>query len=121
MDDLVSYELLFRRIDDMVKAEELFRNPDITLPMLADIARTNRTYASRAICFYYKGFRDYVNTLRIEAMLDDLFRGVCDQSQIKDNDEFANRYGFRNFRSLNRITFVYTGYTFAGLIKEFKL
>lgn len=43
-------EVVFYRVDRTVRSEKLYLDPKLTLPVLADMAGTNRTYASRAVC-----------------------------------------------------------------------
>ena len=111
-------ELIFESLDEVMRGEELYLDPDITLPDLSRRLSTNRTYVSRAVCAKFKNFRDYVNTLRVERLLEDMQEGRCGKIQQAEGDEFALRYGFRSRRSLDRILALETGCTYLTLIRR---
>lgn len=113
------YEWIFCIIDSKVKQEKLFLMAGMTLLDIADAIGINRTYTSRAICSKYRGFRDYINTLRIEYFLDEMFGCKSGYRPHCDKDDFALKYGFRNLRSLDRILKIHTGYTLSRLVKKY--
>ena len=99
-------DVVFYRLDRTVKEGKLYLNPKANLSALADMAGTNRTYASKAVCARYRNFKDYINTLRIENLLQDIHDDKCGWLDLDDEDDFANRYGFSNRRSMDRIDIV---------------
>lgn len=113
-------EVVFYRMDRTVKSGKLYLDPKLTLPVLADMAGTNRTYASRAVCSRFRNFRNYLNGLRVEHLLRDIQDGNCDDMGVCDEDEFANSYGFRNRRSMDRVLSKETGYTYRKLLMRRK-
>lgn len=112
---------LFSIIDKKVTKDELYRKVGITLPEIADIIGTNRTYASRAICSRYKNFRDYINTLRVEKLLGDMSDPEFCKRKFMDDEEMADYYGFRSMRSLDRILVLETGCPYRKLRKKYFL
>lgn len=111
-------EVVFYRMDRKIKEEKLFLNPKMTLSMLAELSGTNRTYASGAVCSRYRNFRDYINSLRVEYLLQDIHDGRDMCLGAGDEDEFANRYGFKTRRSMDRILVKETGYTYNKIVKR---
>ncbi|HIZ87143.1 MAG TPA: hypothetical protein IAC03_03160 [Candidatus Coprenecus pullistercoris] len=111
-------DIIFERLDRKMKEDKLYLNSHLTLPMLSDLTGTNRTYASRAICGRYKNFREYVNTLRVEHLLEDVQADRCGDRILGDPDEFANKYGFNTKRSLDRILVKETGCTYRKLYRR---
>lgn len=121
MNTAEEYEWLFAIIDSKVNKMEIYRRVGVTLPEVADIIGTNRTYASRAICSRYRNFRDYINTLRVEKILDDMADPGFDDARFLDVDEMADYYGFRSKRSMDRILVMETGFTYSKLKKKYFL
>lgn len=113
------YKWIFRLIDRQVRKEKLFLRAGFSLLDCADTVGVNRTYASRAICTEYSGFRDYMNTLRIEFLLEALLHGSSNYEQYEDMDDFAMQFGFRNLRSLNRSLKYHTGYSLCGFMRHY--
>lgn len=111
-------EVIFYRLDRKIKEDKLFLNPKITLSSLALLSGTNRTYASGAICSRYRNFKDYINSLRIEYLLQDIHNGKCGNLDVGVEDEFANRYGFSNRRSMDRILVKETGCTYNKILRR---
>ncbi len=111
-------EVIFERLDRKMKDEQLYLDYRLTLPVFSKMTGTNRTYASRVICEKYKGFREYLNSLRIEKLLSDIQEERCAGLELKDPDEFANSYGFRTRRSLDRILVKETGCTYRKILRR---
>lgn len=111
-------DVVFYRLDRTVKEGKLYLNPKANLSALADMAGTNRTYASKAVCARYRNFKDYINTLRIENLLQDIHDDKCGWLDLYDEDDFANRYGFSNRRSMDRILVRETGCTYNRILKR---
>ncbi|MCF0165795.1 MAG: hypothetical protein HUJ89_01240 [Bacteroidales bacterium] len=95
---------MFDYIDTRMKDEQLYLDIDMNEEKLARIIGTNRTYISRAVATRYENFRDYLNTLRLENMRRYLSTHPVTALFCEDYDEFANRYGFRSRRSLDRVS-----------------
>ena len=101
-------EVVFERLDRKMREDKLYLDYSMTLPKLSEMTGTNRTYASRAICEKYKSFRGYINSLRVEHLLAD----------VQESSEFANSYGFRTRRSLDRILVKETGCTYRKILRR---
>lgn len=68
------------RIEKLLVQNELFRNPELRLPLLAEKLNTNTLFLSRAINEHYEcNFPDYLNKLRIRAFL-----------QMANSEQFAH-------------------------------
>ena len=113
------YRRIFQRIDSLMKKEKLFLDYEINLVKLARLVGTNRTYASRAICMKYKNLKEYLNKLRLDNLFyefkSDNMGILCD-----DPDDFANKYGFRTRRSLDRVLNREKGCTYSRMMHEKK-
>lgn len=111
-------EVVFYRLDRKVKEEKLYLDPKASLPALAEKSGTNRTYASRAICTRFRNFKDYINGLRIENLLQDIHDDKCGYLETEEEDDFANRYGFSTRRSMDRILVKETGCTYNKILRR---
>ena len=111
-------EVVFERLDHKMREDKLYLDYSMTLPKLSEMTGTNRTYASRAICEKYKSFRGYINSLRVEHLLADVQESRTAEPEGGDPDEFANSYGFRTRRSLDRILVKETGCTYRKILRR---
>ena len=111
-------EIVFERLDRRMREDKLYLDYSMTLPKLSEMTGTNRTYASRAICGKYKSFREYINGLRVEHILADVQEKNAVEPEGGDPDEFANSYGFRTRRSLDRILVKETGCTYRKILRR---
>ena len=111
-------EVVFYRLDRKVKEEKLYLDPKARLPALAEKSGTNSTYASRAICTRFRNFKDYINGLRIENLLQDIHDDKCGYLETEEEDDFANRYGFSTRRSMDRILVKETGCTYNKILRR---
>lgn len=111
-------DAVFQRLDRKMRESCLYLDSSLTLMKLSRLTSTNRTYASRAICGKYGSFRNYVNALRVENLLRDMQSGSCFQENAGDPDEYANKYGFKTRRSLDRILVKETGCTYRRIQKR---
>lgn len=115
-------DVIFERMDKKMKEDRLYLDYRLTLVEFSKMTGTNRTYASKAICGKFGSFREYVNTLRVENLLGDIQADRCgNKSLLEDTDEFANRYGFRSRRSLDRILVKETGCTYRKICRRRRL
>lgn len=105
-------------MDVKMREEKLFLDPDMTLAGLSQRTGTNRTYASNAVCSRYRNFREYLNSLRVEHLLQDIREGICTEIDQADGDDFAMRYGFRSRRSLDRVLVRETGCTYLKIVRR---
>lgn len=71
---------LWKKLEDIMVSERIYRNRDISLDRIAEILGTNRTYVSRVINKYSgASFYDYIHSRRINdasLMLSDLSRDI---------------------------------------------
>ena len=111
-------EIVFERLDRMMREDKLYLDYSMTLPKLSEMTGTNGTYDSRAICEKYKSFREYINGLRVEHILADVQEKNAVEPEGGDPDEFANSYGFRTRRSLDRILVKETGCTYRKILRR---
>lgn len=108
-------ELIFEKMDRRIRKRKLYLDPDLSLQKAAKLAGTNRTYMSRAVCSHFGNFRHYVNTIRVENLLCDFYGDGCDEHLFEDADEFAQEYGFKTKRSMDRIVQNHTGQSYAKI------
>ena len=99
-------EVVFERLDHKMREDKLYLDYSMTLPKL------------RAICEKYKSFRGYINSLRVEHLLADVQESRTAEPEGGDPDEFANSYGFRTRRSLDRILVKETGCTYRKILRR---
>lgn len=111
-------DIKFRRLDLKVRRDELFLDPDITLAGMARLSGTNRTYVSEAVRTRFVCFRDYLRSLRLERLLNDIRDGKCSERVEGDWDDFARSYGFRTKRSMNAALMGLTGCNYFRLVRR---
>ncbi len=111
-------DMIFEKMDRKIRKRKLYLDPDFSLEQAAKLAGSNRTYASRAVGSHFDNFKQYINTLRVENLLCDFYGDDCDEYLFDDTDEFAQEYGFRTKRSLDRIVSIQTGSTYAKIKKS---
>lgn len=64
---------LFEKLEKLMQDDKLYRRKDLSLPMLSELMSTNVTYLSTMINqFSGKSFPNYLNSYRIEDVLDSL-------------------------------------------------
>ncbi len=107
--------VIFEKMDRRIRKRKLYLDPGFSLEQAAKLAGANRTYASRAVGSHFQNFKHYINTLRVENLLSDFYGDECDEYLFDDTDEFAQEYGFRTKRSLDRIVSLQTGSTYAKI------
>lgn len=112
------YNDIFIKIDKIMREDKLFLDHKISLIKLARIVGTNRTYASRAVCEKYKNFKEYINNLRVDNLLLDVKNDSFKNVLSEDLDNFANKYGFKTRRSLDRVMSRERGCTYSTVIKK---
>lgn len=110
-------EIVLRKLDSLMLAERLFLDSGITMASTARAVSTNRTYFSRAVCSRHRNFKEYVNNLRVDSLLEDISSHIyC--GFMEDIDDFAARYGFKSRRSMDRALQRRTGMTYNMLVKR---
>lgn len=114
------YRRIFKKIDIIVREEKLFLDYNISLEKLARIVGTNRTYLSRAICMNYKNLKEYLNKLRLDNLLNDFDSDKAGDALCDDQDDLANKYGFRTRRSLDRVFNREKGCSYSNMMKKKK-
>ncbi len=115
MEKEILNDLIFEKMDKRIRKRKLYLDPDLSLQKAAKLAGTNRTYMSRAVCSHFGNFRHYVNTIRVENLLCDFYGEGCDEHLFEDADEFAQEYGFKTKRSMDRIVQNHTGLSYAKI------
>ena len=99
--------ILIQRLEAHMKEKKAWRNPDLTLNMLASELFTNRT--SLALAFRESGYENYtlyINRLRIEDFLQ-----LVESGQIRNFQEAFFEAGFRSRSTALRNFRQYTGKT----------
>ena len=109
--------IMFRRLDLQVRRDELFLDPELTLTGMARLSGINRTYVSGAVRTRFVCFRDYLRSLRVERLLNDIRTGRCGERVDGDWDDFARSYGFRTKRSMNAALVGLTGVNYCRLVR----
>lgn len=103
--EISNEEILFKRIEKIVKEKELFRIPSYTIDDLSLELCTNRSYISRSInnCTG-KNFNQWINQLRIEDVLSRLSN--LENISLKN---VASDAGFASLSTFNRAFTTQTG------------
>ncbi len=99
--------ILIQRLEAHMKEHKTWRNPDLTLNMLASELFTNRTSLAQA--FHdsgYENYTNYINRLRIEDFLQ-----LVESGQIRNFQEAFFEVGFRSRSTALRNFRQYTGTT----------
>ena len=99
--------ILIQRLEAHMKEHKTWRNPDLTLNMLAAELFTNRTSLAQA--FHdsgYENYTNYINRLRIEDFLQ-----LVESGQIRNFQEAFFEAGFRSRSTALRNFRQYTGTT----------
>jgi len=99
------------------EAEKMFLKPEFTLGDLTDYCKTNRSYLSQYFNAHKKQtFPDYINTLRIHFLLDEL------QVDIKlrklKTEVIAQQFGYTNRRSFANAFLKQTGVSYSFFINK---
>jgi len=101
-------EIILNRLDKLVKAEEVFLDPDLRIKDLADKIKVSSHYLSQVINEeYQQSFPEYINTFRIGKAIS-LLEESDKQPVI---NEIAFLSGFNNKVSFNTKFKKQTGYT----------
>lgn len=113
--EIETNNMVFGRLDKRLRVGKHYLDRDLSLGRMCELAGANRTYVSRAVCSRYKNVREYINTLRIDTLFDELSQHLIKPALLEDPDAFAGRYGFRSRKSLDRILLKETGTTYSEL------
>ncbi len=98
---------------------KLFTKPDLTLNDLAEYCKTNRSYLSQYINqVKEKSFPDYINSLRINLLLDNLQTDL--QLKHLKTEVIAVKYGYGNRKSFSNAFLKITGISYSYFIQELK-
>ena len=99
--DIVMLSTLFESIENEVKSQELYRDPDFTLSKLSSALDINPIYISKAIHYKdYNNFNYYINTLRINHVKD----LICKTDLQKVTMLYIySEAGFSNQSTFNRV------------------
>ncbi|MBQ0006178.1 MAG: helix-turn-helix transcriptional regulator [Alistipes sp.] len=111
-------EMIYRKMDRLVRERELYRNHNLTMDDVADMLGTNRTYLSRAVNCYAGGFVKYMMNLRVEG----LHRYISEADEggrlLEDGEDLAMKTGFVNKRAMVRAVKKIDGVTFYTVRKK---
>lgn len=110
--------LVFSKIESLMRTQKLYLDSRLSIDMVSKAICTNRTYVSRAVCAHYRNFREYVNSLRIEHLIADIYARRCGLDKMRDPDIFARAYGFKSMRSMDRVLNREVGSTYARIIRK---
>ena len=98
---------LWDRVQKLLEQDQVWRNPDLTLPMMAQFCGTNITYLSNAFKEHAgTGFNTYINQLRIRSITDALRQNPSqDIQQLCYNAGYRSRTtAWRNFKEITGVT-----------------
>lgn len=85
--------MLFKKVESLMRDEQIFRMKDLTLDRLAERLQTNRTYLSKAINrFSGMSFSNYVNMYRV----NEATKIISDPSQDVLMKQLADDIGFNS-------------------------
>ena len=101
---------LFALLQQRMKAEKLYRNPDISQESLASELATNRTYLSQAVSDHAKkDFRAYINEYRINDAMELL--SDTETAQKWTIMGIASEVGFKSISAFNKAFKQFSGVT----------
>lgn len=96
---------LTQQLSRLMEDEEVWRNPDLDLPDLAQLLHTNRNYLSKAIQHCgYKNFSDLINRKRIAEFLK-----LADAGRVANVQDTFFYVGFRSRETALRCFKKYVG------------
>lgn len=98
---------LWTRVTSLLEKEEVWRNPDLSLPLMAQFCGTNTTYLSQSIKDNTgMGFNAYINKLRIQCITDRLRENPRqDIQQLCYDAGYRSRItAWRNFKEITGVT-----------------
>lgn len=95
-------ELIFRKVDRLVREKKLYRQPDLTMEDVAQMLGTNRTYVSRAMQCYAGGFMKYMRNLKVEYLHAYIIEVNEEGRLLEDGEDLAMKAGFVNKRAMQR-------------------
>ncbi len=99
----MKYELLFSKLDALMKKETLWRDPDLSMGVLVEYLATNRTTLALAIqAGGFANYNSYVNRLRVEEFIRQVRSGKSTsyQDTFFDVGFRSKATALRNFREL---------------------
>lgn len=98
---VLKQERMFRRIDDLIKVEQLFLDPNFSAGVLSKRTSINSTYISQAINNQYgASFPRYINELRVNFFLNEVKK---EEHKNWDLISVATKSGFSSKSSFNRV------------------
>ena len=101
--------LLERNLEQLIHEQRVWMKPHLTLPELASLAGTNRTYLSNYLNNTLQTtFYDYINGYRLRAALKLLDAGVQEMTMA----ELAESCGFHSTSPFRRVFVRATGCSF---------
>lgn len=107
---------MIKELEELIIRQEIFKDSELTLNILARKLNTNTTYLSRLVNEYYgQNFSAYINTFRINAAQRMLVDPECDHFTIEG---IAREVGFKSKSSFNAAFKSITGLTPSAYKKE---
>ncbi|MBR9923221.1 MAG: PAS domain-containing protein [Bacteroidetes bacterium] len=109
---------IYSRLCELLEKEEAFRDPDLSLPGIAQILETNTNYLSQVVNqFASQNFQQFINGYRVEA-----FQSAVIRPENKGRSYFsiAEEYGFRTKSTFFRVFKQHTGKTPAAYMADRK-
>lgn len=98
---------LWMKLGELMKEQELWRNPDLTQEHLASLLKTNRTTLSEVIRDNgFSGYKEYVHRMRINEYLK-----IVNSEQYVSSQEAFFRVGYRSRMTALRYFQQYVGCT----------
>ena len=99
---------LFDNIERLMSEDKIYRNPELSLDMLAEMLKSNRTYVSVTINkFTSMSFFNYVNSWRIKEAVD-ILSDPKDDTPLKS---ICDKVGYSSLTSFYRVFQKETGCT----------
>lgn len=97
---------LFRRLEQMVVEQQLFRKPELSLDELCTQVGSNRTYVSACVNKEAgMNFNSWINKIRIDDVIKSIRAGEHDLTDLYLAAGFASQTSFyRNFKSVTQMT-----------------
>lgn len=117
--EIKQYSDLFDRIDDLMKTEQIFKDPNFNISSLCTTLNVSTSYISRAIRYKeYPNFNSYINKLRIDYVVDLL--NTTDLEKVTLLYIYTEA-GYKSQSTFNRVFKEIKGVTPSEFIQKMKI
>ena len=118
-DSLKDEDRILKKLKQLLIKDELYTNPNLSLPSLAKTLKTNTTYLSAIINSHYScNFRSLINGYRITKAREML---VSDDYKNYSIEGIANEVGYNSRSSFYHAFKAETGLTPALFLENYKI